>query len=294
MLPNRTNIAFSVTILLIFLFLVNKVVAQYSIRPSKPKESFRCYLTEDFPWNLEAQAWLPGFRGDFNHGDFGLKGGDGDDPGDPADINDDTQGSTLENVFSKSWQSKIFVTARFAYEKERTLLQLDGLAGSAGQSVKFNHSGQEIVEGKVSTYNVRFLAGTRFVSTKAWRIYFKYELFGYLGARYQNHRIMAESNENNILDITPHWVEPVIGLQNQFVLRRWYLILQGDYGGYFANNQHTFQFQAVLYHRISKLLGVKAGWMILDLDQQRIYDGEDIMIDMRLSGPSIGIAIFLL
>jgi hypothetical protein len=93
----------------------------------------------------------------------------------------------------------------------------------------------------------------------------------------------------NKLDIAPAWVEPIFGLQNQLTWKRWYLIIQGDYGGYFVASKHSFQLTANMYFRTGKFTSVKVGWNHLYLDYHGTFLKEDYKAELTLSGPAAGI-----
>lgn len=94
----------------------------------------------------------------------------------------------------------------------------------------------------------------------------------------------------NKLDIHPFWFEPIIGVQNQFTFKRWFLVLQADYGGIFIDDRFSVQFTSFVYYRTGKITSLKFGWNHLQLNHSGTFLKEDYNIKTTFSGPTIGIA----
>lgn len=266
--------------------------AQDSI-PKKNKRPEKSFLVDNRPFTFEIPLWIPGFRGEFAFGDADISGGDGEDPGDPTDPDDDEdEGGFLGKIFTPKFYLKFFYLTRMAYENKNFLVQLDGLTGSVGESVKFNYNNTNIVKLEFTTINIRFLAGYRVVDTWSHNGKFRYELYPYIGTRYHDHQIKSWFLDNKqIFDIQPGWWEPLIGIQNQFSLKRWFFILAADYGGLFFETKHSFQFNALAYYRMGRALSIKLGWNLLDLNHRTTRLGEDLKIDVTLNGPTVALGI---
>lgn len=249
------------------------------------------FLLQNRPWTIEIPIWVPGFAGDFAYGDIELEGEDGGDPGDPEDPDDDIDRDILSRLFTKDWYLKFFYLGRFGYEKNRFLAQLDAISGGVGNSVKFNYNNKEIVESSIVTLNLRIFAAYQFFKTESKSKKFRYELFGYLGVRFHFQKLYSNLNRTeNHLDVRETWVEPIIGVQNQFTLKRWFFIVAGDYGGFFVHTKYSSQISAICYYRMGGLTSIKVGWNHLVLNHEGRNLNNDLKIKLTLSGPSVGLA----
>ena len=239
--------------------------------------------------------WLPGFAGDFVYGDIEIEGEDGGDPGNPPTDPPPGNGigDILNRLFTKDSYLKFFYLTKISYENKGFLAQIGGVLGEVGSSVKFNYNNQQIVQANFQTLNVRLFLGYRFVDVYAANKKFRYELYGYLGVRMHYQRIYSDLDGFvNKLDINPTWFEPVLGLQNQFSWKRWFLVVEGDYGGLIIDQKNSFQLTTYVYYRSGRFISLKLGWNHLDLNHKGNFLDEEFKVNVTLSGPSTGI-VFL-
>lgn len=247
------------------------------------------FLLTDRQWTIEVPLWIPGFAGEFAYGDISIEGEDGFDPEQPIQPpNGGIIGKIFSRLFTDDWYLNFFFLTRVTYEKDRFIAQIDGLTGSVGESVKFNYNDKEIVQANYRTTNFRLFGGYKIVNTYSKDENFRYELFAYVGTRVHFQKIYSNLNGViNALDINPTWIEPIIGLQNQLAWKRWYVVVQGDYGGYIVESKHSFQMSAYVYYRTRKLTAVKLGWNHLDLNHNGNILKQDYRVNATFSGPSV-------
>jgi hypothetical protein len=194
-------------------------------------------------------------------------------------------------VFSDNWYLKFFFLTKIAYENNRFLAQFDAIAGSVGETLTYNYNNSALVDATYRSLNFRLLGGYKLLNINSKNENFRYELFGYLGTRIHFQKIYSElTNSSLTLDINPAWAEPIMGLQNQLTWKRWYVILNGDYGGYLVNKKYSIQFTANVYFRAWKSTSVKVGWNHLELHHRGTFLNEDFKVDASFSGPAAGIA----
>ena len=247
------------------------------------------YLLPGRPWTIEVPLWIPGFAGSFAYGDISIEGEDGVDPEQPVEPPPGgIIGEILSRVFTDEWYLKFFFLTRVAYEKDQFIAQLDGLSGSVGESVKFKYNDKQVVQANFRTTNVRLFGGYKIVNTHSKDEKFQYELFAYVGIRTHFQKIYSDlDGVINKLDINPTWVEPIIGIQNQFSWKRWFVVIQGDYGGYFVGSKHSVQISSYVYYRTGTLTSIKLGWNHLDLNHNGSILRQDYRINATFSGPSV-------
>ena len=119
----------------------------------------------------------------------------------------------------------------------------------------------------------------------------RYTLHPYTGAR--GHFMNIDSDLNrlvNRLDLKHSWGEFIVGVENQFTMRRWRFVLQADWGNSFSKDSNSYMIQVVAYWRMSGLMSFKFGWTDWRLDVQRTVAGQIMTLDTHLSGPSAGLS----
>ena len=278
----------SLTILLIIVFTALQALSQVTATntPERPGKSF---LAEDRPWGIEIPLWIPGYAGELVYGEVDVEGEDGEDPGDPGDPGDGG-GNIFSRIFTQDWFVKFLFLGRASYENKGFLVQLDGFGGGIAETVKFKLTNRDIVQLNYRVLNFRGIAGYKLLERTSRKKNFRYELFGYLGARVHGNKISSDLNDViNRIDINPVWAEPLIGIQNQFNFKRWLIILQGDYGGLFVHTKYSSLIQTMVYYRTGRLTSVKFGWNHLNLNHESTYRGDHLRIQVTLSGPAAGL-----
>lgn len=270
------------------------ITAQDTLTKKEFRKQQKNFLLPGRPWTIEVPLWVPGFAGEFVYGDITLEGEDGVDPENPIEPPPGGSiGGVLSRLFTQNWYLKFLYLNKIAYENKDFLVQLDGAGGEIGNSVKFNLNNTEIAQANFRSLNFRLIAGYRFVNVMARNNKFRYELYGYIGARILFQRIYSDLNRTiNRLDISPVWIEPVFGLQNQFSWKKWFMVVQGDYGGFFINSRYSFQLTTYVYYRTGRFISFKLGWNHLRLNHKGTFLKEDYVVAATLSGPSAGI-VFL-
>ena len=280
-----------VWIVVMLFILAGPLFSQDSIAVRKTKKRpFKSYLIEDRPWSIEIPLWIPGFRGQFSYGDIVLDGGDGTDPGDPEDPDDDVEDGILSRLFSKDMNLHFVFFGKAAYENKGFLALVDGFGGGIGTSIKFNYNNKEVVQANVRVLNFRLLLGYRVWQVTSAKENFRYELYTYAGARTHFYKISSDLNRViNKLDINPKWVEPLIGVQNQFNFKRWQIALHGDIGGLMLNDKYSTMLQGTVNYRAGRVVSIKLGWTYLTMNHFGVLAGEDVKLKVTLTGPSAGL-----
>lgn len=285
--------ALKISLLLLYSFLAFSTLSlcQEELSKHELKLQKKNFLLKDRPWTIEIPLWIPGFAGDLSYGEISLEGEDGGDPSDPGDPDDNEKPNWLERIFSEEWYLKFFFLSRFAYEKGKFLAQLDGIAGAMGYNVKFNYNNKDIVKANFRTVNVRLFAGYKLLELNSKSKKFRFSLHPYIGVRSHFQRVWSDLDGiANRLDIHPYWIEPIIGIRNEFTLKRWKFIAMIDYGGYFVSNKWSNQISLLAYYRSGSYTSIKLGWNILQLNHLGTIAQEELRLKVLLTGPSAGVA----
>ena len=266
-------------------------VAQDTVREVSNKKKQKSFLVPGKPWTVELPVWIPGFAGSFAYGEVTIEGEDGVDPEHPVEPPPGgIIGEILSRLFTKDWYLKFFFLTKIAYENNRFLVQLDGFTGAVGHSTKFNYNNQQVVQANFRSTNLRLVGGYKVVNAYSKNRKFRYELFGYIGVRAYFQNVTSDLDGlYDHLNFHPFWIEPVLGLQNQFTFKRWMIVLQGDYGGFFVSSKYSTQYTGYVYYRAGKFTSVKLGWNHLRLNQKGVFLKQDYNIKATFSGPAVGV-----
>lgn len=251
------------------------------------------FLLQDRLWTLELPLWIPGFAGYFSYGDIDIEGEDGLDPANPIEP---PPGGSIGKIFSRlfttDWKLNFFYLTKIAYERNQFIVLFDAITGAVGETTKFNYNDNQIINANFRTTNCRLIGGYKIINTQSEGENFQYELFGYTGIRTHFHKVYSDLNSIiTKLDINPIRIEPVLGVQNQFTWKRWFAVVQGDYGGYFVKEKYSMQFSAFVYYRTGKATSLKLGWNHLYLDHSGSFLRQDYGINTTFSGPCAGLAL---
>ena len=267
--------------------------AQDTLTEKELRKQKKNYLLQDRPWTFEIPLWIPGYAGYFSYGEIDIEGEDGVNPENPIEAPPGgSVGKIFSRLFKTDWKLNFFYLTKIAYERDRFMAQFDAITGAVGETTKFKSNDNQIVKANFRTTNCRLIGGYKIINNQSESEKFRYELIGYTGFRAHFHKVYSDLNSIvNALDINPIWFEPVLGIQNQFTWKRWFAVVQGDYGGYFVKAKYSMQFTAYVYYRMGKATSLKFGWNHLYLDQSGRFLRQDYVINATFSGPSAGIAL---
>lgn len=88
--------------------------------------------------------------------------------------------------------------------------------------------------------------------------------------------------------ISKTWFDPVIVVRSQGILKeKWLVQFRGDFGGFGIGSDFTWQIQANVGYKFSKLFQASAGYRIIAIDYNK-GDGEDrFRYDINTFGPVV-------
>ena len=279
------------TLVFLSLTLPAMICAQDSLSKREIRIQKSDFLKPGKPWTVEIPLWIPGFGGDFTYGDISIEGEDGImNPIEPTPPGPGI-GDILSRLFSTNWYLKFFYLTKVAYEQDRVIAQFDLIAGAVGNSVVFNYNNKELVKASFLSVNIRLYGAYEFVEAWGSNNNFKYEAFAYAGIRTHFQRLRIElAQGTRMLEISPVFVEPIIGLENHFTWKRWLVIVQGDYGSIYSKSKKSLQLSALAYYRTGRITSLKIGWNHLYLNQKNKFLQEDYTVKVTLSGPVVALA----
>jgi hypothetical protein len=278
----------------IMLFVVLSLSTIFAYGQKQKKE--KSFLTDDERWTLEIPVWVPGFKGSFGDKDVTLKGEDGVlpiIPDDPTQLPEEDNTNIFSRLFNNRSRLRYFFITSMYYQSKRFLVRADVIGGSIGSSVKFNYNNIDLVESSINISLARVYLGYKILEKRSDSGRLRFQLYGYAGARLYFFKVQSSDNKNFTFDISPVWVDPLIGLQFQLDLKNWQFVVATDLGGRSFKNNFSYSSQLTAYYRISKLISVRAGWYDVDIKRNRKVLSRNFSLETRLSGPSLGISFHL-
>ncbi|MCY1719188.1 hypothetical protein OU798_02475 [Prolixibacteraceae bacterium Z1-6] len=193
---------------------------------TKPKE---CFYSDSRHWAIEIPVWIPGYRGYYQYGDVEIEGEDGVipeqpiQPPDPWDI--------FRRFFKSTAHLNFFFVSSITYQNKRFYGELDMFSGTVGSSLYYRQNNARLVKAKFRADLYRIHAGYQLFTTPIFSEKGNYKAYGYAGVRLHNFKISSQLSSLGVeLRIKPNWVDPVLGLRNEFEFRKFEIIAQADIG----------------------------------------------------------------
>jgi len=281
------------SILITFVNIIN--IAAQDTTTTSIKDDEETYLKNGWNWAIEIPIWIPGFRGDFAYGDISLEGEDGEEigipghpiepppPGEPPDEG----GGILSRLFNSSKYLKFFYIGKVSYLNDKFLGQIDIVTGTLGHSIDFKLNNKEVASASYATIVTRLVLGYSLYELENKSGTNRLTIYGYTGMRVHYFELFSNLNlTSRSLDITKSWGEAILGIHSNFALKDWLFILQADVGSFYTSNNSSYMIDVFCHYRISNLLSVKFGWKDWDISYQGEIRGENLSLNVHLSGPS--------
>jgi hypothetical protein len=238
--------------------------------------SEKSYLNQDRKWLVEIPLWVPGFRGNLSYGD----------------VTFDSSGSSEEKErerLSSSLGIEFYFVGRIRFTHKRFHLMADAFGGKINSvfTVDILNEERQFAEIAIQGIFPRFIAGysiLRFTDDNKYRI----ELIPYAGVRYVDFYLDSKIFASTIdINVNPGYFQPVLGVYVPIDYQRWRLESQVDYGA--LENNSSWVLSTSLRYRISKLIDLKLGYNHMNFMYKKQIAENQLKIDIRLSGPSLGI-----
>ncbi len=267
----RTRYTKLVFVLVGFLFTSTCLFAQESRKT-------KYYANDARHWVIELPLWVPGFRGQLAYGEF----------------NSSSAGSISEKEHEKITGNtglEFYFVGRITAKYNRFWIQTDAFSGRINSAFTYDpligNEEKQFVNITIQGTVPRIMAGFSILK-KTTKAEFQFEAIPYIGVRYVGLHIESDIFDlTEVIDIKPNWYEPIIGVIIPMSYKRFRLELQLDYGAtQWSNswiNNNRFRY------RISNLIDIQVGWTLMHLNHTRFIAGEQLDLQIRLSGPSAGI-----
>ena len=232
----------------------------------------------DRHWIAELPLWVPGFRGQISYGDFDSSSSGRDQEREFKRLNSDTG---LEFYF----------VGRIAVQCDKLWIQADAFSGKVGSAFTYKsligNSEKEIVNINIKATIPRLVLGYS-VWKKTTANNFQIEMIPYLGVRHVSFHLQSDTfDSTNVIDVSPNWLEPLLGLYVPIIYKRFKIEIQTDYGT--VGTKNSWVISNRYRYRVSKLVDVQLGWNFLHLYHKGIIGSEILESTIKLFGPTAGI-----
>ena len=112
------------------------------------------------------------------------------------------------------------------------------------------------------------------------------------GVRYN--RVAMEATEPTPLAGHYAWLDPLVGVRDEFVLGRWQLGMHTDVGGFTVGSDLAFWASATVEYMIVRWFSVWIGWQHYQVLFQRKAEHGPTSLELVLTGPSAGFGFHVL
>lgn len=253
----------------------NTIYAQDSINKNLRKERLYDEI-EQRKWRVKIPVWVPGFTGTFAYGGIGTlpEGGD-------YSVMDRLEGE-LGVTF--------YLIGDIQLKSKKWLFAVDGFHTTLASNLKFQNIDKIGFPGAIDGTIIRGYAGFNVYEKNDIDKRLKVAIYPFAGFRYIDLRIYSENS--NILDLDPDWVEPIVGIRGGVYYRRWLFEAKADVGGFSINN-HWSRFAGFdASYRFGKIFGLGFGWAFLHFNYDKDFELKHLDLSMNLSGPVLSVEFY--
>ena len=260
---------------LLIVFILSQMVVGANAQNANDE---KYYNLSDRKWLVELPLWVPGFRGQLAYGDLDLS----------------SSGTGNEKEFdriSNKTGIEFYFVGRLAIKYKKFWFQADAFSGEIGSAFTYTsligNRERELVNVKIRGTIPRFVLGYS-VWQKSTKNNFKIDVIPYVGIRSVSIRLQSSIIDSAvIIDVSPNWINPVIGVYIPLLYKRFKYETQFDFGK--SGNNVSWNYSNRLRYRISKLVDVQLGWNVVRLDHNSLIGKEQFTSRMRLMGPTAGV-----
>lgn len=250
----------------------NTISAQDTINKNLLQEELFAQIDQR-KWRVKVPLWIPGFTGSFASVGIGTLPEEGDN----------VIIGRLEGEIGVSF----YLIGDIQFKSKNWLFAADGFHTTLASNLKFQNIDKLQFPAAIDGTIVRAYAGFKIFEKNNIDDRLRLTIYPYAGFRYMDLRIYSENS--NILDVDPDWVEPILGLRVMGYYKRWLFEAKADVGGFSINNHWSGFAGLDAGYRFSKLFGLGLGWAFMNFNYDQEFEYKLIRLDMSLSGPVLNI-----
>ncbi len=267
----------------LFIFLVsisigNMLYGQDSIAKEISKLEFLNHIDQR-NWRVKVPIWVPGFKGSFAYGGITTLPED--------DLPEDGGGSGVIDHLQGELGVASYLMGDIEFKPKNWLFGVDGFHTTLVNNLKFQIIDKIEFLAAIDGTILRGLVGYKAFEKRNRDTHFRAQIYPYLGLRFIDLRIYSQNLD--ILDIDPSWLEPIIGLEIPVQHRRWFFLTKIDIGGFSINNHWSLNANVEASYRFSKLFALETGWNFLNFNYDQYFESDYLNLSIQLSGPVLGL-----
>ena len=265
----KTRVLFLSLLALVF---CHTLFAQDTLKTDSNKLDFLDQIDQR-KWRVKVPIWVPGFRGTFAYGGVSQlpEGGD-------YSVIDRLEGE-LGITF--------YLIGDIRFKPKKWLFAVNGFHTTLASNLKFENIDKIEFPATIDGTILRGLVGYQVFEKINAETHFKAQIHPYAGFRYIDLHIYSE--KSNIIDISPDWFEPLVGVNILVNHRRWFFTGILDVGGFSINNHWSGFASLEASYRFSKLFALGAGWSYLEFNYDQDFKLKYLNLNIGLSGPVLGV-----
>jgi hypothetical protein len=271
------NIFTRIIVLLLMALADNTILAQANTDSIMTQED-----PDNIEFNIGIPLWIPAFRGRFTIGDIEIIG-----EGDSKDV--------LSEYFTSEKNIDFYYVGKFGLTIKKWQFQGDIFGGSFQNSINFSYNQIPLKDIELVTTMPRIFVGYKVFehNFELGRLKNKLDIWLYAGFRY--YYIDIHKKSNTVIpgfNRNSSWIDPLLGFTVQFMMNKFTIFFENDFGGFGLGSEFTYWLQASGEYRVVEFLAIKIGWTYQNINYQEEKRGETFAYKMVLQGPVAGIVFY--
>jgi hypothetical protein len=238
--------------------------------------------SDNIEFNIGIPLWIPAFKGTFTIGDIVI------------DSEGDSRGG-LSEYFPSEGSVDYYYVGKFGMTINKWQLQADIFGGKFQKTINFSYNQMPLKDIELVTTMPRIFVGYQVFEHEfeLGRLKNKLEIWPYAGCRYyyvdiqkKTFTVIPEFQRNN------QWFDPILGFIVQFMINRFTIFFENDFGGFGLGSEFTYWLQASGEYKVVDFLAIKLGWSYLKINYQEENGEDSFKYKMVLRGPVAGIIFY--
>jgi hypothetical protein len=271
------NIFTRIIVLLLMTLADNTILAQANTDSIMTQQD-----SDDIEFNIGIPLWIPAYKGRFTIGDIVI------------DSEGDSRGG-LSEYFPSEGSIDFYYVGKFGMTLKKWQFQGDIFGGSFQNSINFSYNQIPLKDIELVTTMPRIIVGYQVFEHEfeLGRLKNKLEIWPYAGCRYyyvdiqkKTFTVIPEFQRTN------NWIDPLLGFTVQFMINRFTIFFENDFGGFGLGSEFTYWLQASGEYKVVDFLAIKLGWTYQNINYQEEKGEDSFNYKMELQGPVAGIIFY--
>jgi len=271
------NIFTKILVLLLMVLADNTILAQANTDSIMTQQD-----SDDIEFNIGIPLWIPAYKGRLTIGDIVI------------DSEGDSRGG-LSEYFPSEGSIDFYYVGKFGITIKKWQVQVDIFGGKFQNSINFSYNQIPLKDIELVTTMPRIIVGYQVFEHEfeLGRLKNKLEIWPYAGCRYyyvdiqkKTFTVIPEFQRTN------KWIDPLLGFTVQFMINRFTIFFENDFGGFGLGSEFTYWLQASGEYKVVDFLAIKLGWTYQNIKYQEERGEDSFSYKMELQGPVAGIIFY--